>query len=48
MTKTRNSMIIMNKTIDSLSDRIEFSKHCVKILHDIESKTDSCFLKEYQ
>lgn len=48
MTKTRNSMIILNKTIDSLSDRIEFSKHCVKIILDIESKTDSCFLKEYQ
>ena len=45
---TKISKIILNKTIDSLSDRIEFSKHSVKILDDIEGKTDSCFLKDYQ
>lgn len=42
----KNSKIILNKTIDSLSDRIEFSKHCIKILNDIEGKTDSCLLPE--
>ena len=46
---SKNSRNILNKTIDSLSDRIQFSRQCTKRLEDIinNEKTNTSFVKKY-
>lgn len=45
---TKTSRDILNKCIDSVSDRIHFSRHCIQSLQNLEDESDACFMKEYQ
>lgn len=44
---TKKSRDILNKCIDSVSDRIHFSRHFKQSLQDLENASDACFMKEY-
>lgn len=44
---TKKSRDILNKWIDSLSDRIHYSRHCIQILQNLEEASDACFMTEY-
>lgn len=47
---TKKSKDILNKNIDSVSDRIHFSGHCIQSLQNLEKSSDMsdvCFVKEY-
>ena len=44
---SKNSRNVLNKTIDSLSDRIQFSRQCTKRLEDINDKSNTSFVKKY-
>lgn len=45
---TKKSKDMLNKNIDSVSDRIHFSRHCIQSLQNLEDESDACFMKEYQ
>ncbi|XP_062585210.1 E3 ubiquitin-protein ligase TRIM45-like [Saccostrea cucullata] len=45
---TKESREILNKNIDSLSDRIQFTSHCLKSLREVKVETGPSFIKEYQ
>lgn len=44
---TKESKDMLNKNIDSVSDRIHFSRHCIQRLQNLEDASDACFMKEY-
>lgn len=44
---TKTSRDILNNCIDSVSDRILFSGHCIQSLENLEDASDACFMKEY-
>ncbi|XP_022286821.2 uncharacterized protein LOC111099702 [Crassostrea virginica] len=44
---TKGGRDVLSSTIDSLRDRIQFSRHCIESMQDIEGKSDACFLKDY-
>lgn len=47
---TKQSKAILSKNIDSLSDRINFSRQCIQSLQKLEEASDMndvCFMKEY-
>uniref|UniRef100_A0A8W8JK01 RING-type domain-containing protein n=1 Tax=Magallana gigas TaxID=29159 RepID=A0A8W8JK01_MAGGI len=44
---TKKSSEILNKCIDSVSDRIHFSRHCIQRLQNLEDASDACIMKEY-
>lgn len=43
----KHSRELLSRNIDSLSDRIYFSRHCIQSLQKIENLSDACFIKEY-
>ncbi|XP_061177474.1 probable E3 ubiquitin-protein ligase MID2 [Saccostrea echinata] len=43
----KESREMLNKNIDSLSDRIQFTKHCLKCLEEVNVETGVSFMKEY-
>lgn len=47
---TKKSREILNSCIDSVSDRIQFSRHCIQRLQTLEETSDvsdACFMMEY-
>lgn len=44
---TKQSRGLLSATIDSVSDRIHFSRHCIQSLQNLENVSDACFMKEY-
>ncbi|XP_065928571.1 E3 ubiquitin-protein ligase TRIM45-like [Magallana gigas] len=46
-TFTKNNRDLLRKRIDSVSDRIHFSRHCIQSLLNLEDASDACFMKEY-
>lgn len=44
---TKTSRDTLNKCIDSVSDRIHFSRRCIQRLQNLDDESDACFMKEY-
>lgn len=44
---TKQGREILSRSIDSVSDRIHFSRHCIQSLRALEDASDACFMKEY-
>lgn len=44
---TKYSRELLSRNIDSLSDRIHFSRNCIQSLQTIEDLSDACFMKKY-
>lgn len=43
----KQSKELLSRNIDSLSDRIYFSRHSIQSLQKIKDLSDACFIKEY-
>ncbi|XP_062616607.1 E3 ubiquitin-protein ligase TRIM8-like [Saccostrea cucullata] len=44
----KESREMLNKNIGSLSDRIQFTRHCLKSLQEVNVKKGASFMKDYQ